>query len=305
MKQKSSAKGVLFLSVAAFIWGTAFVAQSTGMDYVGPFTFNTIRSFVGSVFLIPCIIFLDIFNKRKPSLHGSATTKNQQKTLIKGGIICGLILSVASSLQQVGLQYTSVGKTGFITTLYIIMVPIASIFLGKKAGAKVWLGVVLASIGLYMLCITESFSINIGDILVMCCAVGYTLHILTIDYFSPKTDGVRMACIQFLVVGVVNSIPMFLFENPQIANIINAGGSILYAGILSSGIAYTFQIVGQRYTAPTIASLIMSFESVIAVLAGWVILGEMLNQREIFGCILVFAAIIIAQLPKRQKKQSA
>ncbi len=301
MKQKSSAKGVAFLSVAALIWGTAFVAQSTGMDYVGPFTFNAIRSFIGCIFLIPCIMFLDVFYKRRPSLLGTAVTKQQQKTLIKGGVICGLILSIASALQQVGLVYTSVGKTGFITTLYIIIVPIFSIFLGKKAGIKVWVGVILASVGLYMLCINESFTINIGDVLVAACAVAYSFHILTIAHYSPKTDGLRMSCIQFLVVGIVNSIPMFLFESPQIANIINASGSILYAGILSSGIAYTLQIIGQRYTAPTIASLIMSFESVIAVLAGWIILGEILSQKEIFGCVLVFVAIIIAQLPKRQK----
>ncbi len=299
MFKTGNLKGICFLSITSIIWGCAFVAQSAGMDFVGPFTFNAVRNFIGSIFLVPCIIFLDILFKRKPSVFGIAQTKPQRKTLVKGGIVTGIILGFASALQQIGIVYTSVGKAGFITTLYIIFVPLFGLVLKKRVSKNVWVGVFLATIGLYLLCITSGFSIGIGDTYIIICAVIFSFHILTIDYFSARTDGVRMACIQFFVAGVVNSTLMFLFEQPSFTSILSAYVPLLYTGVLSSGIAYTFQIIGQKYTAPTIASLILSFEAVFAMFAGWLILNEQLTTREITGCVFMFVAIIIAQLPNK------
>ncbi len=299
MVKQNNLKGASILSITAFIWGCAFVAQSAGMEFVGPFTFNAARNFIGSLFLIPCIAFLDIINKRKPTIFGTATTKQQRKMLLLGGVVSGFILAIASALQQLGILNSTVGKAGFITTLYIIFVPIFGLALKKHVGKNIWLGVAIAIVGLYLLCITSGFSITMGDTYLILCAVVFSFHILTIDHFSPLTDGVRMACIQFFVAGVINSIPMLVFEAPNIESIAAAWLPVLYTGILSSGVAYTLQIIGQKYTLPTIASLVMSFESVVAVLAGWVLLGENMTQREILGCVLVFAAIIIAQLPEK------
>ncbi len=301
MVKQNNLKGISILSITAFIWGCAFVAQSAGMDFVGPFTFNAVRNFIGGLFLMPCIAFLDVINKRKPSLFGTAKTPKQRKMLLLGGTACGAILAVASALQQLGILNSTVGKAGFITTLYIIFVPLFGLVLKKHVGKNIWVGVVIAIVGLYLLCITSGFSLTAGDTYLILCAIVFAFHILTIDHFSPLTDGVRMACIQFFVAGVLNSIPMFLFEAPTIESIAAAWLPVLYTGVLSSGIAYTLQIIGQKYTQPTIASLVMSFESVVAVLAGWVLLSENMTPREILGCVLVFCAIIIAQLPERKK----
>lgn len=222
------------------------------------------------------------------------------KTLWLGGICCGLALFIASNLQQFGIKYTTVGKAGFITAMYIIIVPVMGIFLKKTVGTKVWISVVLGVIGLYLLCITEGFSLGFGDILVLLCAICFAVHILIIDYFSPKVDGVRMSCIQFFTCGILSGIGMLLFEEPSIGAICQAWLPILYAGALSCGVAYTLQIIGQRDTDPTVASLILSLESVISVLAGWVLLGQKLSVRELSGCVLMFAAIILAQLPEQK-----
>ena len=300
MKQ-SQTKSNLLLLLTAFIWGCAFVAQSAGMEHIGPFTFNMVRNIIGCIFLIPCIIVLDRLAKQKPSIWGAAKTSLERKTLIIGGICTGLILGVASALQQFGIQFTTVGKAGFITALYIVIVPLLGLFIGKKVRLFVWFGVCLAVIGMYLLCITENFTIGIGDLAVLICAVIFSFHILVIDHFSPKTDGVRMSCIQFLVAGLLNGIFVLVAESPTLSAIFSAWGPILYAGILSSGVAYTLQIIGQKNTNPTLASLILSLESVFAMIAGWIILGEQLSPREWMGCILVFAAIIFAQIPPRKK----
>ena len=301
----------LLLVLTAFIWGCAFVAQSVGMDYVGPFTFNAARSILGGIALLP-VIYVMNRGKKRDALPDENTVKNavgkntvekrqERKTLLLGGICCGAALAVASSLQQIGIMYTSAGKAGFITALYILIVPIIGIFLGKRAGKKVWTGVVLAVVGMYFLCINGGFSIAKGDFYVILCAVGFSVHILVIDYFSPKVDGVRMSCIQFFVSGILCGIPALIFEQPKIPEVLSAWMPILYAGVLSSGVGYTLQIVAQKKTDPTVASLLMSLESVFSVLAGWVILGERLSGRETFGCVLVFAAVILAQLPERRK----
>lgn len=295
------------LMLAALIWGSAFVAQSVGMDYLGPFTFNSVRSFMGSLVLLPVIWFMDRQKKDKTeAAEGKNTTEEklqEKKTLITGGLCCGVILTVSTSLQQIGLIYTTAGKAGFITALYILIVPLLGLFLGKKVGGKTWIGVALAVIGMYLLCIKEGFSISYGDFMVLLCALVFSLHILTVDYFSPKVDGVRLSCIQFFVCGCLCAIPMLLFEHPEIKYIFQAWLPLVYAGVLSSGVAYTLQIITQKHLNPTVASLLMSLESVFAVLTGWLILNERLSPKELLGCVLVFAAIILAQLPENRKRE--
>ncbi|MGN0421170.1 MAG: DMT family transporter [Lachnospiraceae bacterium] len=294
-------KNAFMLILTAFIWGTAFVAQSVGMDYLGPFTFNGVRSLIGGVALIPCIWILQKLNDKSDPV----TEERNRKDLLIGGISCGVLLFAASSLQQVGIQYTTAGKAGFITAFYIVFVPVLGIFLGKKTGWKVWTAVILALAGLYFLCITEKFTIGKGDIFLFACALVFSLHILVIDYFSPKVEGVKMSCIQFLVCGIISLPFMFLLETPKMGAIVDAAWPLLYAGVLSCGVAYTLQIIGQKNVNPAIASLILSLESCFSVLAGWVILGEKLSVRESIGCILMFAAIILAQLPDKKDKEMA
>ena len=294
-------KNAFMLILTAFIWGTAFVAQSVGMDYLGPFTFNGVRSLIGGVALIPCIWILQKLNDKSEPV----TEERNRKDLLIGGISCGVLLFAASSLQQVGIQYTTAGKAGFITAFYIVFVPVLGIFLGKKTGWKVWTAVILALAGLYFLCITEKFTIGKGDIFLFACALVFSLHILVIDYFSPKVEGVKMSCIQFLVCGIISLPFMFLLETPRMGAIVDAAWPLLYAGVLSCGVAYTLQIIGQKNVNPAIASLILSLESCFSVLAGWVILGEKLSVRESIGCILMFAAIILAQLPDKKDKEMA
>ncbi len=304
IKMKMNIKGSLILLLTATIWGVAFVAQSAGMDYVGGFTFNCIRSIIGGMVLIPCIF---IIRKIRSKDNGNAESREAvlagKKTLITGGISCGVLLCIASNFQQFGIKYTSVGKAGFITALYIVIVPALGLVLKKKVGKLVWLGVALAVAGLYFLCIDESFSIEMGDLLVLCCAFVFTLHILAIDYFSPRVDGVAMSCIQFFACGILSAIPMFIFESINIEDIMNCALPILYAGVMSSGVAYTLQIIGQKNMNPTVASMILSMESVISVLAGWIVLGEMLAGKEIFGCFLMFVAIVISQIPENKNSK--
>ena len=292
-------KNGIMLVLTAFIWGTAFVAQSVGMDYLGPFTFNGVRSLIGGAALLPCIW---LFQKGK----GKATEKpsrGARKELIAGGIACGLLLFAASSLQQIGIQYTTAGKAGFITAFYIVIVPVLGIFIHKKINGKVWGAVAIALAGLYFLCITEKFAVGKGDILIFLCALVFSIHILVIDYFSPKVDGVKMSCIQFFVCGIVSLPPMFFTETPKIGAIVEGWAPLLYAGVLSCGVAYTLQIIGQKNVNPAVASLILSLESCFSVLAGWMVLGEKLSMRESVGCVLMFAAIILAQLPDRKKEE--
>jgi drug/metabolite transporter (DMT)-like permease len=294
-------KNNAMLLLAAAIWGCAFVAQSVGMDYVGPFTFNCTRDLIGSLVLVPVIFLMD-GQKRKSGLSEAEMKKRRgdNRTLLTGGVCCGIALAVASSLQQFGIQYTSVGKAGFITAMYIVLVPILSIFLGRKLRPLIVGCVALAVVGLYFLCMSESFSISFGDLLVLLCALVFSIHILVIDHFSPLVDGVRLSALQFLTAGILCGIPMLLFEHPSIAAILEAWLPILYAGAMSCGVAYTLQILGQKDADPTVASLLLSLESVFSVLAGWVLLGQHLSSRELFGCLLMFAAIILSQLPERK-----
>ena len=296
MKKQAISAAELLLT--AFIWGVAFVAQSVGMDYIGPFTFNCVRSIIGGLILIPLILILKKADKTKRS---EAEAKEYKKNTILGGICCGIALCVASSFQQFGIMYTTVGKAGFITALYIIIVPILGIFIGKRVAPIIWVSSIIAVAGFYLLSISGQVSISKGDVLVLICAVLFSVHILIIDHFSPKGDGVTISCIQFLTCGILCGICMFLFETPQITDILAAYLPILYAGFMSCGVAYTLQIVGQKNMDPTVASLILSLESVFSVLAGWVILGQGLTTKELIGCGLVFAAVLLAQMPDKKK----
>lgn len=293
-------KNLLLLLLAATIWGVAFVAQSVGMDYVGGFTFNSVRSLIGSAVLLPVIFLVNKGKSNDPDASAPNEPAKSRKTLIIGGICCGVFLCLASNFQQFGLKYTSVGKAGFITACYIVLVPIFSIFLGKKCRALIWIAVALSVAGLYLLCITDGFSISKGDLLEMICSVIFSFHILSIDYFSPKVDGVKLSCIQFFVSGILSGIPALLFESPSMSGILAAWLPILYAGVMSCGVAYTLQIIGQKGMNPTVASLVLSLESCISVIAGWLILGQQLSGREILGCVLMFGAIILAQLPQKE-----
>ena len=297
-KQQIPLKNSLILLLTATIWGVAFVAQSVGMDYVGGFTFNSVRSIIGAIVLLPVIYLLDC--QKTPVIQTPEEKKASRRVLFTGGISCGICLCLASNFQQFGIKYTTVGKAGFITACYIVIVPIIGLFLKKKCSPYIWAAVVMALAGLYLLCITDGFSIGKGDFLVMICAVLFSVHILVIDYFSPKVDGVKMSCIQFFVCGVLSAIPALLFENPQISSMLAAWQPILYAGVMSCGVAYTLQIVGQKNMNPTVASLILSLESCISVLAGWIILGQSMSLREILGCVIMFGAIILAQLPQKE-----
>ena len=293
------AKNLSILFLTAFIWGTAFVAQSVGMDHIGPFAFNAARSFVGGVALIPVILVFERFK----SPEQKQAEKTDRRPLLLGGLCCGLALGVASCLQQVGIKYTTVGKAGFITAMYIVIVPILGLFLGKKVGFKLWVSVVIAIAGLYLLCMSGSFSLQKGDLLVILCAFAFSVHIMVIDHFSPMADGVKMSCLQFFVAGLLSLAVMAFAEGaPAAGDLLRSWVPVLYCGVLSSGVAYTLQIIGQKGVNPTIASLVLSLESVISVLAGWVVLHQSMTGRELLGCLLMFAAIVLAQLPDREAR---
>lgn len=293
----------LLLLLTAMIWGAAFVAQSVAMDNIGPFTFLCSRSILGGLILLPVIRFMD--SRRKKTGAESETSSWRSKTLLMGGVLCGAVLFIASILQQMGIQYTTAGKAGFITAMYMVLVPIAGLFLHKRVSPRIFAAVVVALIGMYLLCLygTGLGSINRGDLLEMACAVGFTFHILVIDHFSSRVDGVRMSCIQFFVCAALSFVFMLIFEEPTWDSILSAALPICYAGLLSSGAGYTLQIVAQKDTDPTIASLLMSLESVFSLIFGWVLLHEAMNAVELVGCGLMFVAIIWVQLPEKQKQQ--
>ena len=286
--------------LAAFIWGTAFVAQSVGADYVEPFTFNTARSAIAFLFLLALCL---VRRKVQKGIVESAT--RSWKDLAIGGTCCGTALTVASFLQQMGLETTTSGKAGFITALYIVIVPILGVFLRKKAPRTIWISVALAVVGLYCLCITEDFTITSGDFYILLCAFCFSAHILVIDHFTQTVDGVELSCVQFLVVTVLSSAGMLTTESPSLEALGMCLGAILYVGIFSSGVAYTLQILAQKDSNPTVVSLLLSLESVFATLAGAVILHDQMSGKEYFGCVLMLVAVVLAQLPERKKPAHA
>ncbi len=287
---------MLFLT--ACIWGFAFAFQSQGMDHMGPYTFNCARFFIGAVVLVP-VIFLF----KKPGEKKKITKKDIKLTIL-GGIICGGCLFTASTLQQFGIRYTSVGKAGFLTTLYIILVPIIlGIFLKRKVSFIVWIGAGLSVVGMYLLCVSETMSLNKGDIYAFCCAIVFSFHIIAVDYFAPKTNGIVLSCLQFFTSGIVALIFALILEEPSFSQLINGIIPLLYVGIMSSGVGYTLQIMGQKNADPTIASLIMSLESAVSVLGGFIILGEKLTIKELIGCLFMFVAVIGVQVFDSKKSE--
>lgn len=292
---KKQLQGTLALLGATVIWGSAFIAQSVGMDLIGPFTFQAIRCSLAVLFLIPLSMLLD----HKIGIRRSVQQWKNPK-LWKSGIICGGALFIATSLQQIGLIYTDAGKAGFITALYIVLVPILGLFVHRKPGILAVISVVLAVIGLYLLSCMGVTQINIGDLFLMGCALAFAVQILMIDSFAPDLDGLRLNCVQALVVAVL-SIPFMLFrETLNLQSILDCWLPLAFAGILSMGVAYTLQIEGQKQLEPTTASLIMSLESVFAALGGWLILNERMTAWELSGCALVFAGVIISQIPVKK-----
>ena len=292
-------RGSISLLAATVIWGFAFTAQSVGMDLIGPFTFQSVRCILAVLFLIPVSFLLDL-GKCAPA---ESAAKWKDPRLWKVGLICGGALFVAASLQQVGLIYTDAGKAGFITAMYIVLVPILGLFLGQKPPKTAVFSVVLAVIGLYLLSCLGVSSINKGDLLIMGCALAFAVQITCIDRLAGNVDGFRLNCVQSMVVAAL-SIPMTLLtETVDLTDLLACAGPLLFAGVMSMGIAYSLQIVGQKGLDPTAASLIMSLESVFAVLGGWWLLGETMTAWELTGCGLVFAAVVISQLPERHKKR--
>lgn len=287
MKKKQFVGSIQIL-IATLIWGCAFVAQSVGMEHIGPMTFQAARSLLAVLTMVVVILVMDRDNAHFLS-------KWQDKSLWKAGILCGLALFAAQSLQQIGLQYTEPGKAGFITAMYIVMVPVLGLFLGSKCGARVWVSVVLAVIGLYLLSCAGVAKINLGDVMILICAVAFAVQILLIDRLARDMDGLRLNCIQFLVVTVLSTAAAFLTETPSFGAVLDSALPIAYTGILSSGAAFSLQILGQQKLPPEPASLLMSLESVFAVLAGWILLGQTLSATEAFGCALVFAGVILSQ----------
>ena len=282
----------IYAVLAAFIWGTAFVAQSVSAETVSPFAFNMSRSIVATVFLLIIVLVLSLSKKTKEK-----TAPKNNKQLLIGGILCGTVLTVATALQQASLSDTAAGKAGFITALYIVIVPILSIFLHKKAPITVWLSVVIAVFGLYFLCVKGDFSVNRSDIFLILCAFVFSVQILFVDHYSSRVDCIKLSCVQFATASVLSAFGMLIFEKFDFSAIINCAMPILYVGIFSSGIAYTLQIMAQKNSNPTVITLLLSLESVFSVIAGAIVLGDKLTYKEYIGCFLMFVAVIMAQVP--------
>ena len=300
--RKNSLIGSAFLALAAIIWGSSFVAQTAGAEFVGPFTFISVRSLLGSVALLPVIFVMDTFKKKSKPEEFKKMTKADYKYLFMGGTACGVVLCAASCLQQLGIDGgTAPGMAAFITALYILLVPIFSVFIGKKIRPVIWVCVGVSVVALYLLCVKDGGKVQGSDLYVLACAVCYAIHILVIDKVSPKLDGVRLSAVQFFIAGIIALVIMFLTEEPTFEALKAAAPSIAYSGIMSSAVAFTLQILGQQKTEPTIATMIMSLESVFGVLTAMIVLSQVPTVRESLGCILMFAAIIVAQLPEKKK----
>lgn len=296
MTEKSTTRNSLILFVTACIWGMAFVSQSKGMDYMHPLTFNGMRSLIGAAALLAYLGVRRAVVKEKQ--------KTDWRTTLQAGVCCGLALTAASAIQQFGIKYTTVGKAGFITTLYIIFVPLAGVFVRRKVSAIVWVSAGMAAVGMYLLCMTESLTLGSGDIMVFVSAVLFAVHIMFVDHFASRTDGAVVSCIQFLVCGVLCMAGALIWGQPTVSQIGAGMGPLLYAGVLSCGVGYTLQIVGQKGVNPTVAALILSLESVVATLAGWfaykigfLTTDQTLSARQILGCVIVFFSVILVQLP--------
>ena len=296
---------VVFPILAAFIWGTAFVAQDLCADSIGAFAFNATRYFIAVLALLVVILISDKVKKNKPTLTAQEK-KAANKQLWLGGLCCGAALAIASNFQQAGLVAgTDAGKAGFITALYVVLVPVFGLFFKRKVSLPTWIAVVLSVVALYLLCIKGDFSLAPGDLLVLVCAVCFAVHILVIDHFTAYCDGVKLSCLQFLFAGIISTICMFIFEDVDFAAILSCALPLLYVGIFSCGVGYTLQILAQKDSNPTVVTILLSLESVFAVIAGAIILKQQMTVREYIGCAIMFAAVILGQIqfPTRQKAE--
>lgn len=296
---------VVFPILAAFIWGTAFVAQDLCADSIGAFAFNATRYFIAVLALLVVILISDKLKKNKPTLTAQEK-KAANKQLWLGGLCCGAALAIASNFQQAGLVAgTDAGKAGFITALYVVLVPVFGLFFKRTVSLPTWIAVVLSVVALYLLCIKGNFSLAPGDLLVLVCAVCFAVHILVIDHFTAYCDGVKLSCLQFLFAGIISTICMFIFEDVDFAAILSCALPLLYVGIFSCGVGYTLQILAQKDSNPTVVTILLSLESVFAVIAGAIILKQQMTVREYIGCAIMFAAVILAQIqfPTRQKAE--
>lgn len=309
MRSKTIRNSML-LFLTACIWGLAFVSQSKGMEAMGPYTFNGVRCLLGAAAVFPLVLVQIHKEKEREEQGETIGGKNGRHTILTGGLFCGLAYTAGTTLQQIGILHTTVGKAGFITTLYIIFVPILGIFLKRKVSGVVWIGAAMAALGLYLLCMEESFSLTTGDTFIMLCALAFAVHIMIIDYYSPKTAGVYLSCIQLFVCGVISLVLAFLLEAPSFSQLKEGMVSLLYAGIMSCGVGYTLQIIGQKGMHPAVASLILSMESVIATVSaflaykvGFLKTDQSMTGRQIIGCAIVLAAVLLVQMPVRAKAE--
>lgn len=291
----------VFPVLAALIWGTAFVAQSVGAEYLDPFTFNAARSIIAALALT---VVVWAFRRRAPETR-ETQTPGSRRMLVMGGVCCGTALAVATNFQQVGIGGTSAGKASFITALYIVLVPICGLFFRKRVRPLVWLSVAVAVAGLYCICVKEDFTVTAGDFYVLICAFCFTVHILVIDYFTQRTDGIALSCIQFYVAAAWSAAGMLAFESPSWEALTACLPQVLYVGVFSSAVGYTLQILAQKGSNPTVVSLLLSLESVFGALAGAVLLGERMSGKEYFGCLLMLVAVVLAQLPERAPRPAS
>lgn len=305
MKTVKSLKGSVMLLSAALIWGVAFVAQDVAAQWVEPFTMNGIRFIIGAIALVPAIIFMS----SKTGRPVFEENKEDRCALIKASVLCGVFLCIAANIQQFGIalypdEAAASGRSGFITALYVILVPVFSVFMKKKIGINVWIGVVMATLGMYFLCFSNGLGgIYLGDVIVLSCAIGFALQIMCIDKYAGRVDGMKLSCLEFFVSGSLSLILMFIFEEPKFQLILSATKQLVFLGVFSSGIAYTLQILGQQNLKnPTLSSIIMSLESVFAVIGGVLILDQKMSEREIIGCIIMLVAIIFSQIPVKKVK---
>lgn len=301
---KQGIRGEIFLTITALIWGTSFVVQKVSLDYIGPFTFVGLRFILGALFLFPVVLLLDRIKQKNTALSAEGVDITGKEAFVTkptlfGGAACGFALFLAASFQQNGLVYTTSGKAGFITGLYIVLVPLLGLLLHKKVSNLIWVGVAFAIAGLYLLCIKDGFTIGKGDLIVLTGALFWAIHILIVDHFAATADCLKLSVIQIFVAGLLSGVPIFLLETPTITAILDGAWTVLYTAVVVTGVAYTLQIFGQRNTDPAIASIIMSLESVFAVISGMLLLNEVMSLKEIIGCVLMFIAVIITQLPQK------
>ena len=299
---KKQLRNTLLLLLGALIWGTAFVAQSVGSGYVGPYTFLAARSWLACAFLIVLVLLRR--GKARKADPGVPFWING-RMLLRGGAFCGIALFAASAAQQVGIGTTSTAKAGFLTALYVVLVPVFGLFFKRKVSVPTWIAVVLSVAALYLLCIKGDFSLAPGDLLLLVCALCFAVHILVIDHFTAYCDGVKLSCLQFLFAAIISAVCMFIFEPLDMPAILSCALPLLYVGIFSCGVGYTLQILAQKDSNPTVVTILLSLESVFAVIAGAIILKQQMSVREYIGCVVMFAAVVLAQIQFPEKKKAA